>query len=73
MTLREECRLRVFENRVFRGTIGPKRIEVTGSGESCTEFWWGNQRGRDHWGDTGVNVRIISRWIFSGMWEHGLD
>jgi len=28
--LREERRLRVFENRVFRGIFGPKRDEVTG-------------------------------------------
>jgi hypothetical protein len=29
-TLREECRLRVFENRVLRRIFGPKRNEVTG-------------------------------------------
>jgi hypothetical protein len=29
-TLREEHRLRVFENRVFRRIFGPKRDEVTG-------------------------------------------
>jgi hypothetical protein len=28
--LREECRLRVFENRVLRRGFGPKRDEVTG-------------------------------------------
>jgi hypothetical protein len=28
--LREECRLRVFENRVLRRIFGPKRDEVTG-------------------------------------------
>jgi hypothetical protein len=28
--LREECKLRVFENRVLRGIFGPKRDEVTG-------------------------------------------
>jgi hypothetical protein len=28
--LREGHRLRVFENRVLRGTFGPKRDEVTG-------------------------------------------
>ena len=26
--LREECRLRVFENRVLRGIFGPKRDKV---------------------------------------------
>jgi hypothetical protein len=30
LTLREECRLRVFENRVLRRICGPKRDEVTG-------------------------------------------
>jgi hypothetical protein len=29
LILREEHRLRVFENRVLRGMFGPKRIEVT--------------------------------------------
>ena len=29
LTLREERRLRVFENRVFRRILGPKRDEVT--------------------------------------------
>jgi hypothetical protein len=28
--LREECRLRVFENRVLRRIFGPKRDDVTG-------------------------------------------
>ena len=30
LTLREECRLRVFENRVLRRIFGSKREEVTG-------------------------------------------
>jgi len=30
LTLREECRLRVSENRVLSRIIGPKRDEVTG-------------------------------------------
>jgi hypothetical protein len=30
LTLREEHRLRVFENRVLRGIFGPKRDEGTG-------------------------------------------
>jgi hypothetical protein len=32
--LREECRLRVFENRVLRRIFGPKRDEVTGEWKS---------------------------------------
>jgi hypothetical protein len=31
LTLREEHRLRVFENRMLRRIFGPKRDEVTGS------------------------------------------
>jgi len=30
LTLREECRLRMSENRVLRRIFGPKRDEVTG-------------------------------------------
>jgi hypothetical protein len=30
LALREECRLRVFENKVLRTIFGPKRDEVTG-------------------------------------------
>jgi hypothetical protein len=30
LTLRKECRLRVFENRVLRRVFGSKRDEVTG-------------------------------------------
>ena len=32
LTLREEGRLRVFDNRVLRKLFGPKRDEVTGEG-----------------------------------------
>jgi len=34
LNLREECRLRVFENRVLRRIFGPRRDEVRGSGEN---------------------------------------
>jgi len=37
ITLREERRLRVFENRVLRGIFGAKRDEVTGGVEETTE------------------------------------
>jgi hypothetical protein len=33
LTLREEHRLTVFENRVLRKVFGPKRDEIRGSGE----------------------------------------
>jgi hypothetical protein len=35
MTLREDCRLRVFETRMLRGIFGPKRVEVT---RECREL-----------------------------------
>jgi hypothetical protein len=34
--LREERRLRMFENRVLRRIFGPKRDEVTGGVEKTT-------------------------------------
>ena len=34
LTLREECRLRVLENRVLRRIFGPKRDRLQGSGEN---------------------------------------
>ena len=37
-------------------------------GEAYTGFWWGNLRERDYLGDTGVDGRIILRWIFS-KWD----
>jgi hypothetical protein len=33
-------------------------------------FWWGNQRETDHWGDPGVDGRIVLRWIMS-KWDVG--
>ena len=36
LTLREECRLRVFENRVLRRIFGPRRDEVTGEWKKTT-------------------------------------
>jgi len=39
-----------------------------------TGFWWGNLRERDHFGDPGVDGRMILRWIFR-KWDvgYGLD
>jgi hypothetical protein len=33
-------------------------------GEVCTQLWWENLRERDHWGDPGVDGRIILWWVF---------
>jgi hypothetical protein len=35
ITMTEECRLRVFENRVLRRILGPNENEITGNGEDC--------------------------------------
>jgi hypothetical protein len=35
-----------------------------------TGYWWGNLREGDHWGDPGVDGRIILRRIF-GKWDGG--
>jgi hypothetical protein len=46
-----------------------------GKGGAYTGFWWGNLRERDHWGNTGVDGRIILRWIFRkcDVVGYGLD
>jgi hypothetical protein len=45
------------------------RVAWMGRGEACTWFWWGNLRERDHWGDPGVDGRIILRWLLKiSMW-----
>jgi len=41
-----------------------------GGGEAYTGFWWGNPREEDHWGDPGVDGRIILRWICR-KWDVG--
>ena len=44
---------------------------VARMGEAYTGFWWGNLRERDHWGNPGVDGRIILRWIFT-KWDVGV-
>jgi hypothetical protein len=92
----------MFENRVLRKIVGPKRDEVTGEWRKlhneefhalysslnivlviksirmrwrgiqrgwerrkvCISFWWGNIWERDHWGEPGIDGKIILEWIF---------
>jgi hypothetical protein len=37
----------------------------------CTGYWWENLRERDHWGDPGVDGRIVLRRIFR-KWDVGV-
>ena len=58
-----------------RKTKWAEHIASMGRAELFTGFWWGNLREIGHLEDTGVDGRIILRWIFrkrGGGW-HGLD
>jgi len=41
---------------------------VWGGGEAYKGFWWGKLTEKAHLGDTGVDRRIILRWI-SSKWD----
>ena len=47
-------------------------VALMGEERGCIGSWWGNRRGRDHWGDLGVDGWIILGWISRrldvGMW-----
>jgi hypothetical protein len=38
---------------------------------ACIVFWWENLRGKDHWGDPGVNGWITLGWIIR-KWNVGI-
>jgi hypothetical protein len=61
LTLRVECRLRVFENKVLRRIFGPKRDEVTGEWKKVR-----NEELRDLYSSPSL-IRIIKprrmRWV----------
>jgi hypothetical protein len=45
---------------------------VCGREEVYAGFWYGNFRERYYFGDTGLNGRIILRWICT-KWKGGMD
>jgi hypothetical protein len=53
--------VRVIKSRRMRWA---GHVALWGKGEEYTGCWWGNQRGRDRWGDPGVDGRIILGWTF---------
>jgi hypothetical protein len=59
--------LRVTKSRMR--WMGP--VARMGRGEACIGFWWKNLRERYHWGNRGVDGRIILRYIFR-KWGVGL-
>jgi hypothetical protein len=58
LTLREEHRLRVFENRVLRRIFGPKRDEVTGDWRKLH-----NEQLRNLYSSPNIIRMIKSRWM----------
>jgi hypothetical protein len=39
-------------------------VAQMGRREACTGFWWENRRERVHWGNPGVDGKLILIWIF---------
>jgi hypothetical protein len=60
--------VRVMKSRRMRLAGHVARM---GRGEVYIGFWWENLRERDHWGDSGVEGRIILRRIFR-KWDVGV-
>jgi hypothetical protein len=58
----------VIESRIM---IWVEHVARMRRGEAWTGSWWGNIRERDHWGDAGVDGRIILTWIFR-EWDVGV-
>jgi hypothetical protein len=58
--------IRVIKSRI----LWAEHIARMGRGEVRTGFWCGNLRETDHLEDTGIDGRIILRWIFRN-WDRG--
>ena len=49
-------------------------VEICGTTEVHTEYWWGDLRERDHLEDPGERLDDNTKINLQGMgWEHGLD
>jgi hypothetical protein len=57
-----------MKSRIMRWADHVARM---GREEVCTGFWWENLRERDHWGEPGVDGRIIISRIFR-KWDVGV-
>jgi hypothetical protein len=70
LIFKEKVSFNITINKDFRILFG-KRKRVWRMGEACTGSWWGILKKRYHWGDSGVDGRIIIRWIFR-KWDVGV-
>jgi hypothetical protein len=55
----------------YRRIRWAEHVARMGMREACIGFWWGNLMEIDHWGDPGVDGRIILGWIFR-KWDVGI-
>jgi len=60
--------VRVIESRRMRGTGHVARI---GEERGCIGSWWDNRKEGEHWGDLGVDGRIILERV-SKRWDVGM-